>query len=391
MNKKSKLIIIIASIVLVLVTSVVLVCTLVLNKEEAPPIEPQKTVGLIDNGTKENLDLSFIADGETFKGQTIQKVYEFKFENELENDAVVTQNSIVALDNMEVSYYFSGAKLTEYQSLQGGEYSEQSLKSGASSYIYLIVRVQDTTKNASCKGTSGLSMIKMLEVTFVCEYMENVVVKVRENAVVEESGRPILPANVLGVQYSGWYTDSTCISKYDMSKGITDNITLYAKKAYAISDWFEWSSSLNGYAIVKGTGVLPSELIIPEMYNGVNGEADVVYIQSSSEAGSVFFEGAFYGRSDLVSVVLPTTITELSMYTFYCCYNLEVLVIPKTVVEISNNALQECGLKRIYLEDATSWYKKSNNEKIDSTILGDPENAAEFLSGYNSTIVFVDE
>lgn len=53
-----------------------------------------------------------------------------------------------------------------------------------------------------------------------------------------------------GYVFAGWYTDTGCIDKYDFSKNVTGDITLYAKWIEVITDWSALSAKLKDDADV---------------------------------------------------------------------------------------------------------------------------------------------
>ena len=68
---------------------------------------------------------------------------------------------------------------------------------------------------------------------------------------------------------------------------------------------------------------MPAELVIPNTYNdGEHGEANIVDIEDVLE-GANRLAGGFYNNDDIVSVVLPSTITSLKFQAFGDCDNLK--------------------------------------------------------------------
>src|SRR5689334_3673122 len=45
---------------------------------------------------------------------------------------------------------------------------------------------------------------------------------------------------------------------------------------------------------------------------------------------------AFYGRTDLTSLVIPDTVTNIGTYTFYNCANLSNVTLPAGLASIGN-------------------------------------------------------
>lgn len=75
-------------------------------------------------------------------------------------------------------------------------------------------------------------------------------------------------------------------------------------------------------------GKIASELVIPSEIDGV----------AITNIGG----GAFYGRNNLTSVILPDSVTSISDHAFAYCENLASVTIPDSVTNIGKNVFNEC-------------------------------------------------
>lgn len=77
-----------------------------------------------------------------------------------------------------------------------------------------------------------------------------------------------------------------------------------------------------------------TELILPNDYNGMSYE---------------IYEGAFTFRSELTSVTIPNVVTSIGNIAFWVCRELTSITIPSSVTSIGYQAFDECGkLKTVY-------------------------------------------
>ena len=85
-----------------------------------------------------------------------------------------------------------------------------------------------------------------------------------------------------------------------------------------------------------------TNIVIPE---------GVVKIQNGSTMGIMAMDGAFMSCTSLVSVTLPSTLTEIGNCAFIYCMSLRSITIPKNVTEIGDIAFSYSGLTSIKLPD----------------------------------------
>ncbi len=99
---------------------------------------------------------------------------------------------------------------------------------------------------------------------------------------------------------------------------------------YQLPPGFVYSDQTNT-VVIGYNGAIPNPLVVPE---GV------------LEIGN----NAFLGRTTLVSITFPTTLTNIGTSAFQGCTGLTSITIPDTVTSISNNTFQNCtGLASITL------------------------------------------
>lgn len=63
--------------------------------------------------------------------------------------------------------------------------------------------------------------------------------------------------------------------------------------------------------------------------------------------------GSFESCQELTSIILPNSITEISVFAFYACYKLTHVIIPRSVTQIRYNAFGDCrSLEEIILPNS---------------------------------------
>ena len=173
--------------------------------------------------------------------------------------------------------------------------------------------------------------------------------------------------------------------QYAMKKGI-EFISLETNKP-TFSLGLKYSNNADGSCTVIGKGTFSgAELIIPEY---APGGAHVTAIADS----------AFSKCSELTSIILPNSITDIGNYSFEGCREITHIEIPDSVVSMGKWAFSGCTKLRsvIFGEDCqliTVQSKLFNNTNLEYIII--PKNIAEisidaFDNCENFGAIFVDE
>ena len=114
--------------------------------------------------------------------------------------------------------------------------------------------------------------------------------------------------------FEGWYTDAALNQKYDFSKAVTDDITLYAKWTVGgdCGDNLTWTLDDSGTLTISGTGAMKA------------------YARVSDRP--------WRDRSaDIITVVIGSEVTKIGRYAFAGCKNLKTVNLPE------NGKLEEIG------------------------------------------------
>ena len=163
----------------------------------------------------------------------------------------------------------------------------------------------------------------------------------------------------------GWFLDSelTEVLDYDASlEELAGNelfINLYTKTATPEKLTFTLDSATDTYIVSKASGsTIRDEVVIPREYNGKTFSA--IYEGTSGSTGA-------FASCHMTSIYLPSTITEISDYSFYNCQNslaeinlhnnmthigyaafylcssITSIVIPDSVTSIDTYAFRDCS------------------------------------------------
>lgn len=199
------------------------------------------------------------------------------------------------------------------------------------------------------------------------------------------SGNPALrPQTPLREGYflTGWYEDPAATDEWHFDTDrVTSDITLYA--GWELSGTTEVTASLTyerygeGYA-VTGVGE-ETEIVIPAECEGL----PVVAIRGQYGTGA-------FARSDMTSVVIPDSITEIANNSFYnCtslttvrisensaletigrnafsgCYSLAEMDIPEGVTSIGDSAFNNCGAISFTVAESNAVYRSEGGHLIE--------------------------
>ena len=110
------------------------------------------------------------------------------------------------------------------------------------------------------------------------------------------------------------------------------------------------------------------------------------YEQSNWDDGYDYY-GAFYGCSALESIVLPSSLTDISHGAFWGCSSLEEITIPSTVTRIGIYAFYMCTNLDVIMESATpcTLYKDSYNSHDEPYSFGDLQSGTKVKAIYVPT------
>lgn len=343
--KKGKVIALILSGVILVLAALLICCQVSRTDTKIPHIYEKDQTGLVDNGSKWDIDLEYTPD-KIVARETVQQIYEYSFTNKSSsNNMVIKLMTEPETVNMKVSYAYSDSKISDLTTIVATSgYEDQLISGGASKYIYLVATVIDNSSTASFSQDMKWRMGKPIVLTCNVGNGTTITSYAIEGAPLEIA--PEVP-NREGEYYdfNGWYTDSGFTEELDLTKNIKSSQTIYAKyvsnypTANLPSDYIGWDSSTNSYQVIQGSSTLPTNLVIPETYNdGTHGLANVTHIMTTETYAS----GAFYNKTTLKSVSLPRTMTDIGKYAFYMCKGLTSVSMPSCITAIRGSSLRAC-------------------------------------------------
>ncbi len=199
----------------------------------------------------------------------------------------------------------------------------------------------------------------------------------------ETAERPVDPVRH-GYIFTGWYKDENCTVPFDFTKGVNENITLYAGWLLDKGETFkeknvqykiispsektvEYCSILDKNAKIKQQISIPATVSFDGIIYKVTAVGKgacknykklkkVVIGKNVTEIS----DDAFYGCNKLVSVKFSgTNLTKIGKNAFRKCVSLKTVTIPKSIKEIKKNAFRDCKkLKTITIKTTKLTSKK---------------------------------
>ena len=146
---------------------------------------------------------------------------------------------------------------------------------------------------------------------------------------------------------------------------------------------FEFSFSVGGafeYACVESYNGTNTEIVIPETVVSVNGEVPVTTIS----------QGAFYNKTNITKVTLPSRLTRIEGNAFSGCTSLTSINLEEGLKEILSNAFRGTPFKEIVVPDSVTMlgaaFTDCNNlEKLTVPLGNSPHSALRmgYLFGDN--------
>ena len=160
-----------------------------------------------------------------------------------------------------------------------------------------------------------------------------------------------------GYVFAGWYTDVALTQKYDFSKAVKDNMTLYAKwipgGTCGVGGNLTWTLD-GGTLTISGKGKM-ADYNNNQPWGNHKGEITKLVVQ---EGVTSIGDAAFLKYWNLRSVELHEGLEEIGDFAFSCCVNpnpgsenLESIHIPSTVTKIGSGCFSGCKtLKEVTFE-----------------------------------------
>lgn len=99
------------------------------------------------------------------------------------------------------------------------------------------------------------------------------------------------------------------------------------------SNWDETTQENIYYASINGISSYGSEVVVPSVITVGETNYEVQQIE----------QGVFYGKPDISSVTLPSTLKSISSCAFQSCSSLTTINIPEGVTDIYYRAFSDCS------------------------------------------------
>ncbi len=139
----------------------------------------------------------------------------------------------------------------------------------------------------------------------------------------------------------GWFLDSKLTEVLDYNASLEELagnelfINLYTKTATPEKLTFTLDSATDTYIVSKASSTIRDEVVIPREYNGKTVSA--IYEGTSGSTGA-------FASCSMTSIYLPSTITEISDYSFYSCQgSLAEINLHNNMTHIGYEAFNMCS------------------------------------------------
>ena len=131
-----------------------------------------------------------------------------------------------------------------------------------------------------------------------------------------------------GYDFIDWYSEPEYIHNFDFNTQIYQDTTIYAKwvNSELNSEIFDFELSNSVYMILSYNGT-DKEIILPKTHNG--------------KSVTIIGAEAFY-NSQIVSIVIPNSITSIHYNAFKNCTKLTAITIPDSVTSMGNSIFYGC-------------------------------------------------
>lgn len=155
-----------------------------------------------------------------------------------------------------------------------------------------------------------------------------------------------LPSTLRTLETYAFYGCSS-LSNVTIPSGVTSiGLSVFGQTPYM--------SGQNVSFVTAGDGILISCL---------SGSAEVTVPDTVKK-----ITNAFYYKNSTVSIVLPSSVTEIGTYAFTGCPKLQSITIPSSVTSIAKDAIYDCkSLSAVYVKEgsyAESWLKDNGFESL---------------------------
>ena len=226
---------------------------------------------------------------------------------------------------------------------------------------------QALTKAGVSAGIVSAGIIKPANPTVTFDSKGGTTVGSKTVANGETVTEPTAPTKE-GYIFAGWYTDGALTEKYDFSKAVKDDMTLYAKwipgGTCGVGGNLTWTLD-GGTLTISGTGAMADydpESILDINYPWKSHISEIKKIVIESGVTSIG-NYAFYNLQNVTEAVIPDSVTSIGKYAFSGFLRdsasnapkIESIKIPSGIQTIGEAAFSRCyHLKCVDLSDAVA-------------------------------------
>ncbi len=182
------------------------------------------------------------------------------------------------------------------------------------------------------------------EVTFMVNNQALTTKAIVEGNTLQTSQIPQINSSYSNAEYTcGWYLDQGLTQPFLSTTKITEDTTLYTKKATLDKLQFDYPERGFGWSVSAAEGIT-GEVVIPQQYTYVR-EGNIPVSDATNEYTQTvaYIEEEGFSGSTITSIVIPNTIIEIGSAAFNMCEDLESVSLSEGLLSIKDGAFAMCS------------------------------------------------
>lgn len=180
------------------------------------------------------------------------------------------------------------------------------------------------------------------EVTFMVNNQALTTKAIVEGNTLQTSQIPQINSRYSNAEYTcGWYLDQGLTQPFLSTTKITEDTTLYTKKATLDKLQFDYPERGFGWSVSAAEGIT-GEVVIPQQYTYPE---SLGVLESPTEITQtvLYVEANGFSDSMITSIVIPNTVIEIDAGAFNMCESLESVSLSNGLLSIGDGAFAMCS------------------------------------------------